>query len=93
MIPDNTLLDLAAKLLAGANLVVGVLNLLPGLPLDGGRVLKAAVWKATGNRHRGTIVAGWVGRGCALLALGYPLLAEFVWDDPATVDRLRHRRS
>ncbi len=47
--------------LAGANLLVGVLNLVPGLPLDGGRVLKAAVWGATGNVHRGTVVAG-VGR-------------------------------
>jgi Zn-dependent protease/CBS domain-containing protein len=77
-LPDHTLLDLAAKMLAGANLVVGALNLLPGLPLDGGRVLKAAVWKVTGNRHRGTIAAGWAGRVCALLALGYPLLSEII---------------
>ena len=53
-----------------------MLNLVPGLPLDGGRVLKAAVWKVTGNRHRGTIAAGWAGRVCAVLALGYPLLFE-----------------
>ena len=83
-IPDDSLLDLAAKLLAGANLVVGVLNLLPGLPLDGGRVLKSAVWKATGNRHSGTIAAGWVGRGCAVLALGYPFFAELVWGNQAS---------
>ena len=44
--------------LAGANLIVGVLNLVPGLPLDGGRVLRALVWRITGNMHRGTIVAG-----------------------------------
>ena len=49
---------LAVEGLAGANLLVGLLNLVPGLPLDGGRVLKAAVWGLTGNVHRGTIVAG-----------------------------------
>ena len=41
--PDGLLL-MAVEGLAGANLLVGVLNLVPGLPLDGGRVLKAAVW-------------------------------------------------
>ena len=66
------LIGLALRGLAGANLVVGVLNLVPGLPLDGGRVLRAAVWKATGNVHRGTIVAAWGGRVAAVLALCYP---------------------
>jgi Zn-dependent protease len=76
--PDQTLLDLAAKGLAGANLVVGVLNLVPGLPLDGGRVLRAVVWKATGNPHQGTIVAGWGGRVAALLVLVYPFAQQLV---------------
>jgi Zn-dependent protease len=68
------LLSLAVGGLAGANLVVGVLNLVPGLPLDGGRVLKSLVWKLTSNMHRGTIVAAWGGRVAAVLVLGYPLL-------------------
>ena len=76
--PDRTLLDLAAKGLAGANLVVGVLNLVPGLPLDGGRVLRAVVWKVTGNPHQGTIVAGWGGRVAALLVLVYPFARQLV---------------
>src|SRR5688500_16752827 len=58
--------------LAGANLIIGVLNLVPGMPLDGGRVLRAAVWKATGDQHRGTTAAGWAGRGVAVLVLMLP---------------------
>ena len=60
--------------LAGANLVVGVLNLVPGMPLDGGRVLRSVVWKLTGNPHRGTTVSGWAGRVVAVLMLFVPVL-------------------
>jgi Zn-dependent protease len=71
--PDGLLL-VAVEGLAGANLLVGVLNLIPGLPLDGGRVLKAAVWQVTGNVHRGTIIAGWAGRATAVAAMLWPVL-------------------
>ncbi len=70
------LVGLAVQGLAGANLIVGVLNLVPGLPLDGGRVLKSAVWKLTGSVHQGTIVAAWGGRVAAVLVLGWPVLAS-----------------
>lgn len=75
--PDG-LLRLAVEGLAGANLLVGVLNLVPGLPLDGGRVLKAGVWGATGSVVRGTVVAGWGGRLAAIAVLGWPLVQESV---------------
>jgi Zn-dependent protease len=62
---------------AFANAFVGIFNLIPGLPLDGGRVLEAAVWRATGDRYRGTVVAGWAGRAVAvavvLWAVALPL--------------------
>lgn len=70
------LIRLGLEGLAGANLLVGLLNLVPGLPLDGGRVLKAAVWGASGDQHRGTVVAGWGGRVTALAALSWPLFQE-----------------
>jgi Zn-dependent protease len=73
--PEGLLL-MAVEGLAGANLLVGGLNLVPGLPLDGGRVLKSAVWKLTGSMHRGTIVAGWAGRLTAVAALAWPALQE-----------------
>ena len=82
--PDG-LLRMAIEALVGANLLVGVLNLVPGLPLDGGRVLKSLVWGITGNVHRGTLVAGWGGRLAAVLALMWPLAQEPVLGQPPTV--------
>lgn len=64
--------------LAMGNLIVGATNLLPGLPLDGGWVLRAIVWKLSGNMHTGTIAAAWVGRALAIAVLGAPLFLEQV---------------
>ncbi|WP_299537671.1 site-2 protease family protein [uncultured Streptomyces sp.] len=67
-------------LLAGlmiSNLIVAAFNLLPGLPLDGGRMLRAVVWKITGKPMSGTVAAAWVGRALAVAVLvGLPLLTH-----------------
>ncbi|SHM45482.1 site-2 protease family protein [Actinacidiphila paucisporea] len=66
-------------LLAGlmiSNLIVAIFNFLPGLPLDGGRMLRAVVWKISGKAMTGTVAAAWVGRGLALAVLvGLPMLS------------------
>jgi len=75
--------------LAYGNLLVGVLNLVPGLPLDGGRVLKSAVWKITGSLHRGTVVAAWGGRVTAFAVLLWPVAQRGIFDiDPDAFDFL-----
>ena len=73
--------DLAANLLgatAYVNLFVGLFNLLPGLPLDGGQIVSSLVWKVTGRKGTGLSAAGWLGRivavGAVLWFIGRPLL-------------------
>lgn len=65
----------ASVLLGGLVIINGslaVLNILPGMPLDGGQVVESLVWKATGDRNKGAVVAGWCGRVLAgLLVLGF----------------------
>ncbi|MFV2011771.1 MULTISPECIES: site-2 protease family protein [unclassified Micromonospora] len=74
LLPDRTLIDQLAFQLAAANLLVAVFNALPGLPLDGGRALRAAVWAVTRDRHVGTEAAGWVGRAVAAGTAGLVVL-------------------
>jgi Zn-dependent protease len=62
--------DRTSALLTGLVIINGslaVLNFLPGMPLDGGQVVESLVWKATGNRNKGSVVAGWCGRALTVL--------------------------
>lgn len=58
------------------NAVVAAFNLLPGLPLDGGRVLRSIVWEITHDKLRATVAAGWVGRGVAVVVAVYGLYSN-----------------
>jgi Zn-dependent protease len=67
----DPLLCAVAAVVAVANLGIALLNLFPGLPLDGGRLLRALVWAVTGDETRATRLASAAGRvlGVALLLL------------------------
>jgi Zn-dependent protease/predicted transcriptional regulator len=63
--------------IAALNVILAVFNLLPGFPLDGGRLFRAIVWKVTGDVHRATRVASMGGRWLAYLLIAFGLLSAF----------------
>jgi Zn-dependent protease/CBS domain-containing protein len=66
---DGTPLGAFLGYLASVNLILGVFNLVPGFPLDGGRVLRSIVWGASGSLRRATQVASYVGQGFGFLLI------------------------
>lgn len=81
VLPDLPLLKLLASDLSRINLVLALFNLIPGLPLDGGQVLKAAVWKLTGDRYTGVHWAAKTGKALGSIAIALGLLWVLVADD------------
>lgn len=55
--------------LAFVNVLLGAFNMVPGFPLDGGRVLRSAIWAATGSMRRATRIASYVGQGVGFLLI------------------------
>jgi len=89
VVAEYTIPWIVLRELMYANFVVAAFNFLPGLPLDGGRMLRAVIWKLTGRPSTATIVAAWAGRGLAVVLLvavplrmsgtGGDLLYTVVW--------------
>ncbi|HST47471.1 site-2 protease family protein [Jatrophihabitans sp.] len=71
--PEESAVGVLLLLLAWSNLVIAVFNVLPGLPLDGGRLVQALIWMMGSSRLTAIRIAAWCGRGVAVL-LGLAVL-------------------
>ncbi|QCW50714.1 site-2 protease family protein [Nocardioides dongxiaopingii] len=76
LVVDDGVLALALEALVVANLVLGLLDLVPAPPLDGGRMVKALAWRIVGSPRRGALAAAWGGRVTAVLLLLAPALRQ-----------------
>lgn len=70
-----------AQWLFAVNLLLLVFNLVPAFPLDGGRIVRAVMWKIRGNRQAATVAAARAGRVFALLLVALGLLDFFLTAD------------
>jgi Zn-dependent protease len=74
-VPLATPIKAIVSLLASINLILALFNMIPGLPLDGGNVLKSIVWQITGNPNKGVIFAGRVGQIIGWVAITIGVLS------------------
>ncbi|QLE54597.1 site-2 protease family protein [Nostoc sp. TCL26-01] len=73
------------SVLASVNLALALFNLIPGLPLDGGNILKAIVWKVTGNPYKGVTFASRVGQVFGWVAIASGVLPLIFFGSLANV--------
>jgi CBS domain-containing protein len=71
LLPPDSAIAAVTSYLAFTNLLLGGFNIVPGFPLDGGRVLRSMIWGATGNLHRATRIASYVGQAVAFGMIGW----------------------
>lgn len=63
----SIIIDVLVQWLAFIYFMLALFHFIPGFPLDGGRVLRALLWKATGNYEQVTRIASWTGWGIGLI--------------------------
>jgi Zn-dependent protease/predicted transcriptional regulator len=76
--PNDSMPNALATWLAGTNALLATFNLLPGFPLDGGRVFRSIVWAITKNYSKSTRIASRVGQGIAYAMMAFGLYTAFV---------------
>ncbi len=67
--------------LTSINIIILLFNLIPGFPLDGGRIARAIAWKVTGDRNRATRFAGVLGRFVGWALVGFGIFMVLAWDN------------
>jgi Zn-dependent protease len=67
----------ALRLTAYANILLAVFNALPGIPMDGGKVLEAVVWGISGRQRLGIVAAAWGGRVVVIGIVAYVGVSNF----------------
>jgi Zn-dependent protease len=77
---SGTLLEVVVAFTALANAGLFVLNMVPAFPLDGGRITRAIAWQLSGDRHKATRFAAYLGQAFAVLMMGYGVY-RFASDD------------
>jgi Zn-dependent protease/CBS domain-containing protein len=75
--PSSTPTVAILDYLTTSNILLGIFNLIPGFPLDGGRIFRSIIWKATGNFQKATRIAAFVGQGCGFLFILLGIVAFF----------------
>lgn len=70
-------LGTAAAYLGSINLLLGLFNLIPGFPMDGGRILRAIIWKLSGDFYRASQIASFTGQLVAYGFIGYGIFTIF----------------
>src|SRR3954452_5783895 len=80
---SGSLFEVVVAFSALANAGLFLLNMVPAFPLDGGRITRAIAWQLTGDRHKATRFAAYLGQGFAVLMMGYGVYV-FLGDDDAS---------
>lgn len=80
VLPPPSSIGVLAGYLVSANLLLAAFNLVPGFPLDGGRVLRSIIWAATDDMTRATRIASYIGQLVAFTLIGWGVLSVFSGD-------------
>ena len=78
IVPTTGLIKVLTLDVARINLVLALFNLIPGLPLDGGQVFKAALWKLTGNRFQAVCWAALAGKFLGWTAIAFGITVSLL---------------